>query len=154
VWLPHSYWQYMLLTHIGHSLVVYQLLILTPLRHLELLMHSSHIMMHSTYMEVMEYTVRTNPSSCHLIHCIIEGASSLSGLNDLWAFNTTTMSWTNIVGGTSMDGVYGAINSPSTSYYPSARSAVASCLNSDNSKLYIFGGYNSNNTQTSTAPHD
>jgi N-acetylneuraminic acid mutarotase len=63
-------------------------------------------------------------------------------LNDLWKFNTTSLQWTWISGSSTGDqnGVYGSLNTPSSSNQPGGRESAVGYKDASGN-LYVFGGY-------------
>ena len=69
------------------------------------------------------------------------GANGSTSLNDLWKFNPTTVSWTWVNGSNTGNatGVYGTLNTVSTSNTPGARSQAVAFTDSSGN-LWLFGG--------------
>jgi N-acetylneuraminic acid mutarotase len=70
-----------------------------------------------------------------------DSAGNLGYLNDLWKYDPTTLEWTWVSGGNTVNqmGAYGTQGTAAPSYVPGARQHAVSWLDSSG-KLWLFGG--------------
>lgn len=62
-------------------------------------------------------------------------------LNDLWTFNPSTKTWTQVSLGTFGNGVYGSKGTPNAANLPGARWGATLQRNSNNGDVWLFGGF-------------
>jgi hypothetical protein len=69
-------------------------------------------------------------------------------LNDLWSYNISTNTWTNIAGGANQNGVYGTQGTASASNLPGGRWGATARIDTLGN-VWLFGGFGFDSTHTS-----
>jgi hypothetical protein len=64
----------------------------------------------------------------------------LDFLNELWKYNIATKTWTLVANGTSSNGIYGTLGSPSATNFPGARWGANARYDTTTKLVWLFGG--------------